>query len=503
MKQKLALIVGLAVSTACLSTFGTTTTFTMTGPGSGAGGCGAHYTPNGCGGDFSFYTSSPNTWTYSGPCTTLNFLTSGAYYPLAMNGSTYTFYLDASCNLSTNGAPPTNYCMRFAYTNTTPFIQAVVPYVSFVGSSCTDPSGQGGPAGPQNGYSLAQLMPGEATAFMACYTCAWNCWYEAFPVGGTNQTPTLTPTNTQGTAISTTNQVGSGTGIVKAGMGTGGPKPSTATGLGSNTNLTGGQFYSGVNDLGSVLYQGFEQLHSDMSGTTGGTGTNGLGVYSTNTSKGQYSSYGTNAGNGASALGAADTGAASAISAIGTNPPSSSGGSASALSFSFATGTINLDPDSIMPGIPAIVRQLLGWGATIWFIVWFAGAYKDCVQMMAGAELGGVPDMDVEVAGFGGNVVGVATAVAVPLVFIGLWIGIFTYGFNSLAQYLAGAYFTTNPFTSLSSGGSGPSAALYLMNELLPLGYLMAIGWTRIGLMFTLPKLAAIAVASGRFLFGK
>jgi hypothetical protein len=282
--------------------------------------------------------------------------------------------------------------------------------------------------------------------------------------------------------------------------------------------LTGGQFSSGINDLLSVTYGGFMMLDADLKKVDGdliglgnsgsGSGTNGLGIYSTNANVYPGLGNGTNAGlgTGSGALGAADSTVATFTNGLGS-APSVGAGSAAVFSFAFCGTTLNLDPESIFPGMPSIIRQLMGWGETVAFMLWFGKQYLRVSGIFATAQTGGVPDLEASVAGFGGNLLGYTAALVVPFVYIGLWVGVFTYIFSVALGYETSSYFTTNPFTGMGSFTTGSSAtgagALYLLNDFFPVPYTLSLLWTTMLLLVTMTKFVVVCSATSRFLFGK
>lgn len=277
---------------------------------------------------------------------------------------------------------------------------------------------------------------------------------------------------------------------------------------GGPTNLaTEGTLKTGLSALWDAIWKGNNTLDADLRALTN-MGVWGGDKYATNTPGAINYGHGTNAtiADGQAALGQADTDAATAETGMGT-APTVDGGSASIFTFSFCGQTINLDPENTMPGLGGVVRNLIGWGATIWFMFWLLDWYKKLVTVTATAQTGGVPDLEVDVAGFGGNVAGWVAAVTVSIVFIGLWVGIFTYLFSKVFNLQSSAYFTTNPWSGMSgfyySAKSAGAAALYLLNLYIPMSYIMSLVWSRFTLGIALPKLVLAAAAASRMLWGR
>lgn len=426
------------------------------------------------------------------------------------SSSTYHLYLSGN-------RPADVYPAVYCYTNNSPFTVLAVPvvYDSGTNTSC------GALDGRKTGYTL---LPGQSACYDGGQPCnPWKLYWEII-TGSTNTPPTYSPTNIVGTPNSPSTNGTSG-GTFKPGLGLGnGPGAPTGSGSGSNTNLTGDQYSKGIGGLITLNFQGFSQLHGDLEhigqGITNagaGIGTNGLG-WATNT--GQWASFGkgTNASlsDGAAALGSADTVAATVVAGVGgTNGPSfGTGSSISLMTIPFVTGDLDLNPEDLFPGIPGIVKQLVGWSATLAFLFWCGKRYNELTGVFATAQTGGVPDLDVDVP-LVGNVAGPITAAIVSLAFIALWVGIFTFLFGAVLNFMGNAYWTTNPFTaftahtasggslSLGSSHSTGAAATYLLNEFMPVSYCLSLAFTQLTLLFSMPKLVAVSAASSRFLFGK
>jgi hypothetical protein len=189
------------------------------------------------------------------------------------------------------------------------------------------------------------------------------------------------------------------------------------------------------------------------------------------------------------------SGVDSAVSAIGVAPVVSESASFPVLSLAIAGRTMNFSPDALAPGVTGFVKAAI----TMMLLIVFA---QSCGKLMweasrayAQAQTGGVPDLDAEVLGFGGNVPGLIVAIAVPVIFIGLWVAVFTGLF---------ALFTSTMTGLATASFSPPSAtALAMLTAVFPVNLALSLAWTRIGLQFTATKLVVIAASASRYLFGK
>lgn len=272
-----------------------------------------------------------------------------------------------------------------------------------------------------------------------------------------------------------------------------------------NTLQTGfGALYSAVNagfanqDANLRAIDG--NLVSGMNGVSNAIkamGTNGGGsnvVYGSMTSGTNWSTA--NAA-GSAALGGAATDAGDAADRVALGPPSIGGGSGSALTMTIANQSLNFDPEnSVFSGIAGITKACLGFLAIGTFCMWAGRRYSECVKTFATAQTGGVPNLEVSAAGFGGNVGGVALGILVPVVLVGGWVAIFQFLFGEVLTRLTTLH-STNPYAGFTP------LALYLIDQYVPMSLILSLFWARLTLYFTLEKLVMLASAATRFLFGK
>lgn len=199
-----------------------------------------------------------------------------------------------------------------------------------------------------------------------------------------------------------------------------------------------------------------------------------------------------------SSFGAA-TGAVNSALSAALGSELSSGGSGSIFSFAFCGRTIDLDPESsVMSGIFAVIKAAWTFIVIYSFLRWAGPWVSDLVRGFAGAQSGGVPDLEAEAAGFGGNVAGLIVAIAVPIAFILLWTAVF----QAVIGYVL-AQCGLLPSAAGALGLGGNQGALYLLNSAFPVTLVLNLGLARISLPLTGAKLMFAAAAASRFLWGR
>lgn len=382
----------------------------------------------------------------------------------AVSGGTFVAGGDGVQNLPPGGS------QQICYTNGSPFtLNAVV--------LC-----------PDGNTSLAQAdsVPTTGPSAVTNSTVAWP--------SGPGLTSTGTDTNNYVNAFSSTN-------ISMAGAST---NPTTvAYQVGSATlqglaGVQGAAYGAGTNVA----------AHIDALRTNGNQFSTNIDVADSVFKYGQtnsaYTSFGTNTTAGAAAFSSAFgsyTGSMASVSASGgTNVPS---GSAPSGSFTILGSAVFFDLSHDYAWLPGLSRSVWGWGCVCGFLMWVGLRLREAVSTMAATQTGGVPDMEVDVLGFGGNLLGTIVAVIVPVVFIGLFVAAIGYVVGAGLSAAGSSYWTAGPF---GDGGwsTGPgSAALYFANEYLPLGLMVGLAVARVGLIWGLQPLMLMGIAVARFLFGK
>jgi len=202
------------------------------------------------------------------------------------------------------------------------------------------------------------------------------------------------------------------------------------------------------------------------------------------------------------ALGDGYTSADSMETAIRAGPPADpGGGSDAALTMAFVGHTISFDPAVIFPGMPDVIKLVISWLMIVQMLLWMGDQYLGMIKELGKVELGGVPDVDIDVPLYG-NAIGVGLALAVPAIFLAAWLSLwhFIFGADFNLFTLAGSAHATNPF-GLIGGHSG--AALYLLQEFFNLELVLSLLWARLTWYFAGGKIIMLMYGGFRFLFGK
>lgn len=164
---------------------------------------------------------------------------------------------------------------------------------------------------------------------------------------------------------------------------------------------------------------------------------------------------------------------------------------------SFAGTTINLNPIAQFPG----VADASYWGFT--FILYIGFGYFvvklfwKAIESMRSQQTGGVPNLEVSAAGFGGNVAGIVLAAVICFVFVAGW----ALAIKVATDYLLDGILDSMHFSDFTGAMSGKG--WYLLCSLFPVSTAISLIFTRIGLEFTVGKVILLAAGVSRFLFGK
>jgi len=332
------------------------------------------------------------------------------------------------------------------------------------------------------------------------------------PPGSTNG-PVWTPGSGTGTNLATSQDIQNLSGTVAAGLGQIGQKLDTANqhlgeadvGIDTATNLLGqinAQQGNGTNYLNEIatnsLAQGFWSKLGSNAWYAGGSPTSVSNMAWGGVTSGM-TNFSTATNSGVTQLGGTPAAIDTTTSSFGSGPSIGSG-SSTGLSFSFCGYTLNLDPENWCPGISAYIKA--AW--TVVLLAWFAYSagtlLMDCAKTFASAQTGGVPDMAAEIAGFGGNLVGLAVAAIVPIVVIAIWKLVFDWYLGSaISTYLGQVGAGING----GFGYNGNQIALYLLNQTFPISLFFGVVITRLAMQFTAAKLIIVASACSRFVMGR
>jgi len=163
----------------------------------------------------------------------------------------------------------------------------------------------------------------------------------------------------------------------------------------------------------------------------------------------------------------------------------------------FAGVTINLNPVAQFP----LAADASYWGFTFILYVTFGffvvKLFWKAIESMRSQQTGGVPNLEVSAAGFGGNVAGIVLAAVICFVFVAGW----AIAIKVATEYLLGGVLDSMHFGDFTTAMSGK--AWYLLCSFFPVSTAISLLFTRIGLEFTVGKVILLAAGVSRFLFGK
>jgi len=173
-------------------------------------------------------------------------------------------------------------------------------------------------------------------------------------------------------------------------------------------------------------------------------------------------------------------------------------GSTTGLSFAFCGYTLNLDPESQFPGMMAIIKDAWTFLLLAGFAIWVGKTVLDITRSLGSMASGGVPDLEGEVFGIGGNVLGFTVAIMAAFALIlvtGICLGYIFQLFLTQLGLLPSAA------TAFSLGGNG--IALYLLHSSFPVTLFLTLTSLRITLQFTAAKYVGLALAAARFILNR
>ena len=226
--------------------------------------------------------------------------------------------------------------------------------------------------------------------------------------------------------------------------------------------------------------------------------TNSVDMSGTN--HGNYTIYAsmTNASAAQAEAGAAmdQTGVSGLIAgAVPQLPPDSVG--SPGMTMEFCGRQIDLDPVHMFPNVAAVSYNGFKLAALLAFFLAAGRLYWNLIFVKATAQTGGAPDMNVDILGNGGNVLGLIAGRLVALAFIALFAAASAYIFSNIGVSIADAMAVTT-FTSPMS-----QLSLYLLTSFFPVRLMFSLACTLIILHFALGKLVELAVGAARFLIGR
>jgi hypothetical protein len=169
-----------------------------------------------------------------------------------------------------------------------------------------------------------------------------------------------------------------------------------------------------------------------------------------------------------------------------------------ALSFVLAGNTINLDPEAWSPGILGIIKNAWTFILLSLFSLWCGKKMMEVSAAMAITPGGGVPNLELSAAGFGGNLAGVAVALLIPIAVIALVVFVGNAIFGAILGYLG-----LLPASSTALGLGGNQIALYLLSQSFPISLFLSLLSSRITLQFTAAKVMTLGAGAARWLWTK
>jgi hypothetical protein len=199
------------------------------------------------------------------------------------------------------------------------------------------------------------------------------------------------------------------------------------------------------------------------------------------------------------------------ISALTTAPDvGGDPGHSSVWEMNFCGQTVDLDPVNRFPIVFTFSYGLWSFVIAALYLAFVGRLYIKTVQIIATAETGGVPNMDVfgglEILTFGGfaggNFIGVLVAVIIPAVFLALWVIVVTAVIAPLSEFIGIYHAISGVFSTVASTPAG-SAGLHVLFSAFPVGNAVRFLTAALVLQFTMAQAMLIASAASRFLFGK
>jgi len=164
------------------------------------------------------------------------------------------------------------------------------------------------------------------------------------------------------------------------------------------------------------------------------------------------------------------------------------------MTMTFCGTSIDLDPIHRFPAAVEVSYQGFKLVSLLSFFLAVGALYWKLIAVKASTVLGNAPEMDVEILGFGGNILGVIAGKLIATAFIGVFAAAMVYLFDNIGASIGDAM-NVVAFTSPMTG-----VGLYLLTSLMPVRLMFSLACTLILLNFTLGKIVALAVTASRFL---
>lgn len=163
---------------------------------------------------------------------------------------------------------------------------------------------------------------------------------------------------------------------------------------------------------------------------------------------------------------------------------------------------LDLDPVDHFPWVFTFSKGLISWVLVAGYL-WSVGKlYLYVVGLIGGSQTGGVPNMQYEIAGTGGNAWGLWLGTIIPGIFVAGWVVVVTVVVVPLDAFLGIYSALAVVFAGVSSTPAG-AGAMHLLQNAFPVGLLVRLVTGRLFLQFTIAKVTFLACAASRFLFGR
>lgn len=168
-------------------------------------------------------------------------------------------------------------------------------------------------------------------------------------------------------------------------------------------------------------------------------------------------------------------------------------GSGNDLKFMFVGQEISLDPSDRFPGLLAVSKIAWSIIAVVLFLRWMAGWVHEIALRTGSVLTGGVPNLSGSVFGNGGNMVGGAVSLIVPVIFCLLWVAVLMFAAGSVATHVG---LLPDTFSI------GNSVAAYLLDASFPVSLVLGLAGARVTLPLASSAIVVVASFAIRFLPG-
>jgi len=178
-------------------------------------------------------------------------------------------------------------------------------------------------------------------------------------------------------------------------------------------------------------------------------------------------------------------------------PPEVGSSGGADMTIEFCGQTLDLDPAVRFPALVTACFWGFTFAAYIWFGVAVSKMFSESVRGFQSQQLGGIPNMEIEAFGTGGNLVGMTVGAIVC--------GVFVLGFYLILHLVFGAIMeeiaSSSGWDQFAGGMAG--VGWYLLTTLFPVQTIVSLSCTAIVLRFTIGQITLAGAGAARFLFGK